>query len=131
MAIASYRTKYCRQCINAGAKGYSLTAFAGMLGVSRQTLDVWAERHPQFADAIGAHEAKRAKFWEDELARIARDGGKTGSTSMVMFALKSVASEDYGALGDLADEGTDQHAPENVEHVLSDDSTEKLKDILE
>jgi len=105
MAANSYRTKFCKQCINAGARGYSLTAFAGMLGVSRQKLDHWAERYPSFAEAVGAHKAKRAKFWEGELARIARDGGKTGSTTMVMFALKSVAAEDYGPVtGDAAGE---------------------------
>ncbi|MGI9463532.1 MAG: hypothetical protein ACR2OM_06310, partial [Aestuariivirgaceae bacterium] len=122
-----YRTAYCRRCIQAGARGYSLTAFAGMLGVSRATLDHWAGRHPRFAAAIGAHKAKRAKFWEDQLARIARDGGKTGSTTMVMFALKSVASDDYPCAPAPTSEA--DHHP--TEHVLSDDSAEKLKQILE
>ena len=125
MAIIIYRTKFCKQRINAGARGYSLNAFAGMLGISREKLDLWAERHTRFAEAIGAHKAKRAKFWEDELARIAREGGKTGSTTMVMFALKSVAGEDYGP---MTGEGTNHHT---TEHVLSDDSAEKLKDLLE
>ena len=129
MATVSYRTKFCSRCIDAGAKGYSLTAFAGMLGISREKLDQWAECHPRFAEAIGAHKAKRAKFWEGELARIARDGGKTGSTTMVMFALRSLAAEDYGPVtGDATGEGTDHHT---TEHVLSDDSAEKLKDLLE
>lgn len=129
MAANSYRIKYCKQCINAGARGYSLTAFAGMLGVSRAKLDHWTEHHPRFAEAVGAHKAKRAKFWEGELARIARDGGKTGSTTMVMFALRSVAGEDYGAaVGEGPGEGIDH---QTTEHVLSDDSAEKLKDLLE
>lgn len=137
MAKISYRTKFCNQCINAGARGYSLTAFAGLLGISREKLDQWAESHPQFAEAIGAHKAKRAKFWEDELARIARQGGKTGSTTMVMFALKSLAGEDYGASASEATSAATGGEPgewnghHTTEHVLSDDSAEKLKDLLE
>ena len=124
MKSVRYRNIFCRQCVEAGDAGYSLTAFAGMLGVSRETLDRWAERHARFAEAMGIHQAKRAKFWEDELVRIATNGGKTGATTMVMFALKSVAAEDYG----LALEPAVYHPGE---HVLSDDSAEKLKDILE
>ena len=124
MTTAKYRQEICKRCIQAGARGYSLTAFAGMLGVSRKKLDRWADCYPRFAEAIGAHKAKRAKYWEDQLARIARDGGKTGSTTMVMFALRSLAAEDYGGVP----EGADHHT---TEHVLSDDSAEKLKQILE
>ena len=128
MAAVIYRKNFCKRCIQAGARGYSLTAFAGMLGVSRATLTRWADCHPRFAEAIGAHKAKRAKFWEDQLARIARDGGKTGSTTMVMFALKSVASEEYCEAPFGQGERADHHI---TEHVLSDDSAEKLKEILE
>ncbi len=129
MRASKYRTEYCRKCIEAGEAGYSLTGFAGMIGVCRRTLNNWMDKHPAFADAVGVHKATRAKFWEDQLSRIARDGGKTGSATMVMFALRNVAPEEYAARhepDDKPDPGRDRQDPE-----LSDDSKDKLRRIME
>lgn len=47
------------------AKGYSFEAFAGLVGVSKETLYQWVKAHPDFADAKRrAFEVSR-RFWED------------------------------------------------------------------
>ena len=85
--------------------------------------------NPAFADAVGVHKARRAKFWEDQLSRIAREGGKTGSATMVMFALRNVAPEEYAARQPVDDKP--DAAPDRQDPPLSNDSKEKLRRILE
>ncbi len=111
MAEAERPTKYdsvfCQQVIEAGAKGFSLAAFAGMVGVCRDTVQEWARVHPEFSAAAKAHKAKRAWIWEQRLMRIADEGGGNGSATAIIFALKNVAPEEF------ADRVVNQHTGPN------------------
>jgi hypothetical protein len=111
MAEAGRPTKYdsafCDQVIEAGAKGFSLAAFAGMIGVCRDTVQEWARVHPEFSAAVKAHKAKRAWIWEQRLMRIADEGGGNGSATAIIFALKNVAPEEF------ADRVVNQHTGPN------------------
>ena len=90
-----YVSAFCDQVIEAGAKGFSLAAFAGMIGVCRDTVQEWARVHPEFSAAVKAHKAKRAWIWEQRLMRIADEGGGNGSATAIIFALKNVAPEEF------------------------------------
>lgn len=46
------------------AKGYSFESFAGHLGVSKQTLYTWTEKHPDFFDAKAIANEKCRLHWE-------------------------------------------------------------------
>lgn len=92
---SKYDPAYCEQVIEAGAEGYSLTAFAGKIGVNRDTLHEWASAHPEFSDAVKTHKAKRTVWWEDRLRSIAQNGGAGGAATVTIFGLKNVAPEEF------------------------------------
>lgn len=102
-----YDSAFCEQVIVAGAQGFSLAAFAGMIGVCRDTVQEWTRVHPEFSAAVKAHKAKRALLWEEKLLRIADQGGGTGSATAVIFALKNVAPDEF------ADRVVNQHTGPN------------------
>lgn len=63
-----YEPRFCEMVIKAGKQGYSLGAFAGMIGVSRPTIDAWAKEHPEFLGACNVSKATAA------LAKLERVG---------------------------------------------------------
>ena len=75
------------------AQGYSLTAAAGKIGVSRQTVYAWAEEKPEFSDALKHARAASAAWWEDQ-ARITATTGD-GNASVVIFALKNRVADEW------------------------------------
>jgi hypothetical protein len=74
-------------------QGYSTTALAGHLGVSRATIYNWADRHPEFLEALKLGEAASALWWEARLRQNALDG--TGNATAAIFGLKNRARHDW------------------------------------
>lgn len=87
--------------------GYSLTAAAGKIGVSRQTVYRWADENPAFRDTLNTARAAAAAWWEDQARKTATTG--EGNASVVIFALKNR----------VADEWRDK---QEVDHTSSDKS---------
>ena len=81
------------QLIDWMAQGYSLTAAAGKIGVSRQTVYAWAEEKPEFSHALNTARAAAAAWWEDQ-ARITATTGD-GNASVVIFALKNRVADEW------------------------------------
>ena len=77
------------------ADGYSLTAFAGEIGVARSTINEWMAQHAEFSEAVSRAKAKRARWWEDRAREIAQNGGPGGQATMVIFGLKNHAPDDF------------------------------------
>jgi hypothetical protein len=77
------------------ADGYSLTAFAGEIGVARSTINEWMAQHVEFSEAVSRAKAKRARWWEDRAREIAQNGGPGGQATMVIFGLKNHAPDDF------------------------------------
>jgi hypothetical protein len=73
------------------ASGLSLAASAAEIGIHRQRVYEWMERHPQFADTVKLAQAKRQLFLERRLLS-ASDGPVVTST---IFALKNAGPEDW------------------------------------
>lgn len=90
---SGYSPLYCDQAVAFMADGYSLTAFAGQIGVSRQTIYNWAERHPEFLDAVKRGEAASQLWWERRNREFAKDG--EGNATAIIFGLKNRAAEDW------------------------------------
>lgn len=59
-----YRPEYCQQIIDHMAQGLSKEAFAGAIGVHKETIYNWAEANPEFSDAIKNGEQVCRLFWE-------------------------------------------------------------------
>lgn len=92
---SKYQPAYCEEVVNFCAEGYSLTAFAGEIGVDRDSITEWAKVYPEFSLAVKRAKAKRARWWEDRGRKIAEEGGPGGQATMVIFGLKNHAPDDY------------------------------------
>lgn len=71
------------------ARGHSLTACAGHIGVSRQTIYEWKEVHPEFADTVKRGQAKSALAWENKLM------SGEGNATLLIFGLKNRAKDEW------------------------------------
>ena len=86
-----YDPAYCDEVISAGEQGLSLTAFAGLIGVARSTINEWIGNFPDFSEAVKRHQAKRTLFLERGL--LAAESGPSVTTRI--FALKNAAPEEW------------------------------------
>ncbi|MFC0282414.1 hypothetical protein ACFFJB_14740 [Camelimonas abortus] len=61
-----YRPEYCERVIQLGREGASKAEMAHALGVSRNTLDNWAEANPEFLSAVKEAVSLAQGWWESE-----------------------------------------------------------------
>ncbi len=114
-----YTPKLCGEIVDYMGLGYSLTAFAGWAGVSRETLKTWMDENPEFAAAAERGRAARTRFLEKQFL----DGGPGLKVAAHVFALKNAAPEDWrdrpeaegskppGAVVEVPGNGRDHPAP--------------------
>lgn len=107
---SKYSPAYCNEVIACMGQGFSLTAFAGSIGVSRDSVYEWAKEHREFSDALSKAKAKRSMYWE---GRLMEGGSITGAA---IFALKNV---DPG-------EWRDKHEIEQNVNVVVTDAREQI-----
>jgi hypothetical protein len=81
-----YDASYCEQIVGFGKEGMSKAEMANAFDVTRETLDEWAKRYPDFSDAL--HRAREASlaWWEDQ----ARRGLPMGSSFNAALWAKSM-----------------------------------------
>lgn len=84
-----YSPEFCKQVIEFMARGYSLTAFAGTIGVSRETIYAWMESHKDFSDALAKAKAARTFYWEKRLEIAGPDA------RAVIFALRNSCADEW------------------------------------
>jgi len=89
----SYRSAYCDEVVDFLKDGYSLAAFAGHIGISRSTLYMWIDNHPDFAEAVKRAQARSALWWERRILDFAKTG--QGNASAIIFGLKNRASDEW------------------------------------
>jgi len=82
---SEYRPEYCQAVIDYMGQGYSLTAFAGSIRVSRNAVYEWCRAHQAFGDAVARARPARVAALETKLLR----SRKGAETSAAMFALKN------------------------------------------
>lgn len=71
--------------------GLSLAAAAADLGIHRQRVYDWVEKHPGFADTVKLAQAKRQLFLERRLLA----AGVGPVVTSTIFALKNAGAEDW------------------------------------
>jgi hypothetical protein len=71
---SKYDPAFCDMVIEAMQEGFSLTGFAGQIGVSRSTIGEWMNEYP---NAVG------------------RRGGGPGTAQIIQFMLKNNAPDEY------------------------------------
>jgi len=90
-----YKPEYCEAVVDDMAQGFSLTAFAGLIGVDRTTIGEWMNVHPEFSRAVMRGKALQVRKWEADAQRIAMVGGGCGSATIVMFGLKNMGGDEW------------------------------------
>src|SRR4051812_23315913 len=82
-----YDRRYCDDIVAFCRHGYSITAFAGHIGVARSTIQEWAATHDEFSVAVKTAKAASALWWEERGRSVAERGGGNGAATMVIFNL--------------------------------------------
>ena len=90
---SKYDPAYCQRIINHMAEGASVASFAAEIGVARDTISEWANRHPEFSAAVKIAKAKCGAWWETQGRNLAVNGG--GSATLVIFGLKNMSPDDW------------------------------------
>jgi hypothetical protein len=88
---SEYRPEFCERVKEHMAKGKSLTAFAGSIGQSKDTIYEWIATHPAFSDAVTRARAARVDALETRM--LSANNGGTAATSI--FALKNADPDEW------------------------------------
>jgi transposase len=86
-----YSPEYIDKAIEYMALGYSITAFAGHIRVSRETVYEWARVHPEFSDALKIARSARVNQLECDLLSAESNPMVTSR----IFALKNACPEEW------------------------------------
>jgi hypothetical protein len=90
---SKYEPEYCDLVVEHLSGGASLTSFAAEISVSRATINVWMDAHPEFLEATKIAKAKCAAWWEQVNRDNAQGGG--GNATSCIFGLKNMAADDW------------------------------------
>lgn len=116
-----YRPEYCPEVVECLKKGVGLNSYAAQIGVSRNTLDVWAARHPEFAEAVAIGKAAAAAWWEAAFRGVALGKvGGPGAANACIFALKNFGGGDYVDAQRHEHVGRINHVPMTYEEALEE-----------
>lgn len=84
-----YRPEYCELLISHMESGLSFESFAGAIGVTKQIIYDWLERHPEFLDAKKIADPKCQLFYE-KIGRSAMAGKIPNfNTAVWIFNMKN------------------------------------------
>jgi hypothetical protein len=87
-----YRPEYCEMIVErAATQGISVPAFAGVVGVSIDTVFEWKRVHREFSEACNRAKAARLLWWELKLGR----SKKGAETTASVFALTNIAPDHW------------------------------------
>ena len=90
-----YKPEYTTEVLKDMEEGYSLTAFAGKVGVNRMTINEWRKKHPEFEAAVATGMAKRLRLWEKKSMDYAFGDTDKGNSTVLVFGLRNAGAEDW------------------------------------
>jgi transposase len=125
---SKYHPNYCDEIINFMATGYSVTAFAGSILVSRSTVYKWADEHPDFSDALNIGQARSSVWWENCLQNTAMTG--QGNATAAIFGLKNRVAYEWRDKRELDMSSTDGSMSPKAALDMSKLSPEALAEIV-
>ena len=96
-APTKFKSEYCQRIVSFMAKGFSLTAFAGKIGVARETIYAWENNHAEFGDAVKQARAVRVLYWEKRLIKAER-----AEATPIIFALKNACADEWRQTPDVS-----------------------------
>ena len=90
---SKYDPDFCDEARTFMADGYSVKALAAHLGVNYSTVYEWADKHPEFSNALKDGQAAASLWWERALRRVAATG--EGNASAAIFGVKNRSQEEW------------------------------------
>lgn len=90
---SKYDPAFCEVAYAKLAEGYSVLAVAAEIGVNKTTLYEWADKHPEFSNALKTGQGAAAAWWEARLRDIA--SGEPGNATAAIFGLKNRARDEW------------------------------------
>jgi len=122
-----YKPEYCDNVKEFMQDGYSVTAFAGHIGVARSTVFKWADEHDVFSDALKTGQAMAAMWWEDRLRQVAQTG--EGNASAAIFGVKNRSSMEWKDKQEIDHSSSDgTMSPKDVDSKIVESLVNKLID---
>ena len=118
MPASKYKEEYCEQLIDHMSYGKPFKTFGGVVGVSKQTLYDWCERHEDFAEAKDIGKAKSEYFWMDIGLKLAL-GEIRGSAVAWIFCMKNL----HGWNDNKDGQNDNDQRPINIQIVRDDSGT--------
>lgn len=103
---SEYRPEYCDLVREKMGEGLSLTAFAGFVGVAKETAYRWMSRHREFGDAVSRARAAQNLWWELKM-KSARKGAEVTAS---IFALRNINPDDWKDVRQVEHQHTHQLA---------------------
>ena len=96
-APTKYDPKFCDTVIEYGKQGLSKAQMAARLEVHRETLNNWADAHPDFFDAIKKATDLAQDLWEQRFAKgaLGEDEGQQMNPTMMIFLMKNRFPADW------------------------------------
>lgn len=97
-APTKYNPDFCATVIEYGKQGLSKAQIAARLDVHRETLNNWAETHPEFFDAIKKATNFAQDLWEQRFAlgaMGANEDGQQMNPTMMIFLMKNRFPADW------------------------------------
>src|SRR5690606_36917391 len=85
----------CEQVIELGEAGKSKAQIARSLGVTRETIDIWAREHQEFSDAIKIARDLSLAWWEDKGQEAITLGPKEFNATAFIFQMKNRFRDEY------------------------------------
>lgn len=85
-----YKKEYCQKLVEHMRTGLSYEAFAGALGVAKETIYAWERKHAEFMDAKKRGFAECQLFWEKmALEGMWYDAKRPFNTGVWIFNMKN------------------------------------------
>jgi len=116
-----YKEEYCRKLVMHMRDGMSFESFAPEVGVNRDTLYEWANKHEEFSDAKKTGSDFRLSWCETQMDSMIT-GKHQGNAALLIFKMRNIEKKLYG------DAETDKKVVNN-NFNLSTDQANKIVEI--
>lgn len=120
-----YRPEYCAQVIEYMGEGHGLAAFAGLIGVSFQTVYNWEKAFPEFKEACDIGRGKRIGVIENTLNK--PKSGPQAATAI--FLSKNVMPSEYREKIEFVPDGAGEAGLAAMKTAVSAGVTDALKQL--
>lgn len=88
-----YKPEFADTVLKAAAEGFSLSAAAAELGLSREQLTEWGTVYPLFGEALNRARVARSQFWERKLLNASEARSVTGGQAQILLFMARAHSQ--------------------------------------